>query len=238
MLWQTLTGNSPDDPEFQAFVDAHVQQEIIQEIGRHRAHLSPEQQKTFYFVADYDISFLANEFPEAHIESVDVINLCPEAANEGSQTKWAILQAFKQLSSQREKITTTAVAAAAGVTQGCVSKIATAFGGWKQLEKLLRLLLSKLYSVGNNFLEADSDLQFMAQTYLPLVFDEPESDVTAAIKMLTEVYGWQGFEKIIGLMPIHSKAKLLAIILSLLPPDVGDDLKASTFQGLQMEATE
>ncbi|AFZ15486.1 Bifunctional DNA primase/polymerase (plasmid) [Crinalium epipsammum PCC 9333] len=236
MEYQTLTGKSPDGEEFQAFVDAHVQEEIVQEVGRMRSHLDLMQQKTFYFVADYDIRFLALELPGVTIESVDVVKLCPEAAGGANQTKWAILQAYKQLSESASKITTTTVGAVAGVTQGCVSKIAQDFGGWKELEKLLRLLLSKLYSVGNNSDEPDFDIKYMADKYLPLALDEPEVDALAEVKIVAESFGWQGFEKIIELMPLKYKAKLLAVILNLLPSDVGDELKGA-IADLQIEGT-
>ena len=263
--WQTLTGKPPEGEEFQAFVDAHVQEEIVQEVGRLRSHLFPEQQKTFYFVADYDISFLANELPGVQIQSLDVINLCPEAASEGNQTKWAILMALHQLKEQSAKVNIVTVAAAAGMKQPNLSKIAQPFGGWKRLKKILLLLLNKLYSVGNIFSDSEQALfdqpeselseseykelkdleaiKFMATEYLPLVFDSLEVDVPKEIQMVAESFGKQGFEKIIELMPLKYKAKLLGIILSLLPQKVGDELRCAIapildIQYLHLEGTQ
>lgn len=257
MEWQTLTGKSPEGEEFQAFVDAHVQEEIIQEVGRLRSHLSPEQQKTFYFVGDYDLSFLANELPGAGIESQDIINLCPEAAGGVEKTKWIILQGLKQVVESTAKVSIDAVAAAAGVSQPCISKIAKPFGGWKKLEKILRVLLDKLYSVGNIFSKPELELmnkpeselsdseyatlkdleavKFMATEYLPLCFDDPEVDVPDEVNMVVESFGWKAFEQIVGLMPIQSKAKLLGTLINMFPSEILEELRAITFDGLELE---
>ncbi|MGB3207631.1 MAG: hypothetical protein WBB28_21820 [Crinalium sp.] len=55
-----------------------------------------------FFADDYDIHFLASELPGVKIESRDVANFCPSTAGGADQTKWAILQAFKQVSEQVE----------------------------------------------------------------------------------------------------------------------------------------
>jgi hypothetical protein len=258
MEWQTLTGKSPEGEEFQAFVDAHVQEEIVQEVGRLRSHLSPEQEKTFYFVADYDLSFLASELPGVTIESVNVINLCPEAASEGNQTKWAILQALKELKEQSAKITSETVAAAAGISQPYISKIAKPFGGWKRLEKILLLLLKKLYSVSNIFTKPELELmdkpeselsdeeykklkeleaiKWMATQYLPIVFDDPRVDALAEVQTAVESLGWKAFGQIVGLMPIESKAKLLATLVNMLPSDVVEEFRrVIAIDGVQEE---
>jgi hypothetical protein len=63
-LYQTLTGDSaPLDKEnphegLQRFIQAHVEAEIEQAVGRLRSHIRPEEQLTFIFVGDYDLSFL------------------------------------------------------------------------------------------------------------------------------------------------------------------------------------
>ncbi|AFZ11345.1 hypothetical protein Cri9333_0365 [Crinalium epipsammum PCC 9333] len=260
MEYQTLTGKSPEGEEFQAFVDAHVQEEIVQEVGRLRSHLAPDQDKTFYFVADYDIDFLALELPGVKIELIDVINLCPEAASEGNQTKWGILQALKQLHEQSVKVTSDVVAAAAGISQPYLSKIAKPFGGWKRLEKILLLLLNKLYSVSNIFSSSEQELldkpeseltdseykelkdleaiKFMATQYLPLAFNEPEIDVPAEVNMVVESFGWKAFEQIVGLMPIQSFAKLLGILINMLPSSVVEEFRgAIAFDDEKMEVT-
>ncbi|QMS86060.1 hypothetical protein HUN01_00050 (plasmid) [Nostoc edaphicum CCNP1411] len=69
--YQVMTGepvNLEDkNSAFQKYLTDLIRAEIIQEIGRLRAHRRPNVELTFYFCADYDLSFLDRELPGSEI---------------------------------------------------------------------------------------------------------------------------------------------------------------------------
>lgn len=143
-LYKILTGHNPSldgksDPCFQRFVDERVQAEITQAVGRLRSHLRPNEQLTFIFVADYDLSFLGQS-----IEQIPAFTLCEQAGTVRQKSRWAIWKAYQRL---RERlgdkiISCTQLAADAGITKSRISQIAREFGGWDRLNRCLGLLYS------------------------------------------------------------------------------------------------
>ncbi|MRV51359.1 DNA primase, partial [Staphylococcus aureus] len=143
-----LLKNKPaveDSPEFQAFVDEHIQAEILQEVGRLRANLRPEEQLSAYVLSDYDLDFLKPELPDANFEQLDAFKLTPDAGDKLQRTKYGILKAFGKLVEAgvaSAKITQDAIANTlqGEITRSRISQIAALFGGWSKLRKLLVLL--------------------------------------------------------------------------------------------------
>jgi hypothetical protein len=171
-LYQTLTGEfAPLDKEnphegLQCFIEAHTQAEMEQAVGRLRAHLRPVEQLTFIFIGDYDLSFL-----DLPVEQVDAVQITPEAGTPAQITRWKILEAVRTLKSQGEKLTQCAIATLIGKSQELISKVASEFGGWRRLKKLLLVLLDPLYSTGNNFPGLDENERSLIEEYLSPVVD-------------------------------------------------------------------
>ncbi|MEJ1933042.1 PriCT-2 domain-containing protein, partial [Nostoc sp. NIES-2111] len=143
--FQVMTGKPVNlaDPNgiFQKYLTELIRAEIIQEIGRLRAHRRSNEELTFYFCADYDLSFLLDELPGVKLEVVDACTLCTEAGSRDQQTGHAIVKAFTQLWQSQQKIGQTAIAKIIDTTQGWVSRFTQRWGGWARFKKLLLLLL-------------------------------------------------------------------------------------------------
>ncbi|MEW5860128.1 MAG: hypothetical protein AB1861_22540, partial [Cyanobacteriota bacterium] len=235
-LYQTLIGRyvaldrDNPDPEFQAFVDAHTQGEIIQAVGRLRSHLRPTEQLTYYFCGDYDLSFL-----EVPVKQVDAFTITPQAGSETQQGRWTLLEAFKQLTETGEKITQDTLAAAAGISQTRVSQRAAEVSevrGWKILKKILGFLLKTLHSNPNNFEPLTEDELWLAKDYLPPVLEDSPDDALHQVMHLGKAFGWKTFEALLMAAPLESKAKLLSLIIGFMPESV-----QAQIQSLALEPT-
>jgi len=241
--YQVMTGRAvnldEEDAEFQEYVTELVDAEIIQEIGRLRAHRRPDAQLTFYFCGDYDTEFLTEAFPDATIEQVDAFTISPDAGTLGQQTRWRILQAVKQLVEQGKKVTQQAIATVAQMSQPLVSKVSSQFGGWTPLKKLLLTLYDSLYSSSNNSTTPlDPEQKWIAQSYLPLLADSQQvspSDATQSLYEVVETYGETVFGQILASTPRLVLRRLINQLLVIAPQVLAevapDSLELQFFKG-------
>ncbi|HEY9833962.1 MAG TPA: bifunctional DNA primase/polymerase [Stenomitos sp.] len=217
-LYQTLTGEfAPLDREnphsgLQRFIEAHVRAEIEQAVGRLRSHLRPNEQLTFMFVGDYDLSFL-----EMPVEQVEAFQITPSAGTDVQITRWKILEAVRLLHSQSQKLTQVAIATLMGKSQELISKIASEFGGWKRLKKILLVLLNPSSSGSNIFSGLTDDEKWLAQIYLPACLDDQPEDAVEQIGQLVQLYGIKQFLRLLSAATPQSQARLLALLLQSLP---------------------
>jgi hypothetical protein len=216
--YQTLTGEfAPLDREtshegLQQFIEAHTQAEIEQAVGRLRSHLRPDEELTFIFVGDYDLSFLGGE-----VDQIEAFQITPEAGTPAQITRWKILEAVRHLQGQGEKVTQQAIASLAKISQPAIAKIAASFGGWKRLSKLLLALLNPLYSGSNNFESLTNEEKWLAETYLPCLLDEPPEDAVQEIAAVIQVYGISTFLRILTAATPQTQARLLLLVMRTLP---------------------
>jgi predicted XRE-type DNA-binding protein len=226
--FQVMTGQpvNLEDPEstFQKYLIELLQAEIIQEIGRLRAHRRPNVELTFYFCADYDLSFLLDELPGVKLEVVDASDFCTEAGNREQQTGHAIVNAFTHLWQSQQKIGQTEIAKIIGITQSWVSQFTQRWGGWFKFRKLLLLLLDSLYSDSNkNFTDLSDEEKWFAREYFPLLVTESESSPEDALEHIAEVatsVTHTAMRRILHYCTPQVKANLLMIILRCLPTEV------------------
>ncbi|MEW5858115.1 MAG: hypothetical protein AB1861_12135 [Cyanobacteriota bacterium] len=229
-LYQTLTGRcvaldkQKPDLEFQAFVDSHTQSEITQAIGRLRSHIRPDEQLTYYFCGDYDLSFL-----DVPVEQMEAFAITPQAGSATQQGRWMLLEAIKQITEAGEKLTQVSLAAAAGISQGRVSQRAAEVGGWGTLKKILGFLFKTLYSGPNNFEPLTEDQLWLAKSYLPLALLEADPrDAIGQVIDLVEVFGYKAFEAILMAVPLESKAKLLGLLVGFMPESMQARIQSLT----------
>lgn len=223
-LYQTITGESaPLDKEnphegLQRFIQEQVQAEIEQAIGRMRSHLRPDEQLTFYFVGDYDLSFL-----NLPVEQVEAFQICPEAGTATQVTRWKIMEAMRLLQEKGEKITQRKIASVTGISQPMIAQTARQFGGWKRLQKLLLVLLDPLPNESNRLAALDDEEKWLAKTYLPILLDEPIEEATQNIGQLIQGYGISSFLRILAVSSLQTQARLLALVLQGLPENLQAD---------------
>lgn len=229
--YQVMTGepvNLEDkNSAFQKYLTDLIRAEIIQEIGRLRAHRRPNVELTFYFCADYDLGFLDRELPGVKLEVVDACDLCIEAGSRDQQTGHAIVKAFTQLWQSHQKIGQKAIAKIIDTTQGWVSRFTQRWGGWQHFKKLLLLLLDSLNSGSNkNLAELTDDEKWLARTYFPMLIAESESSPEDALEHVAEVatiFTYTGLRRVFNFCTPIVLADLLMIILRCLPTEVYSD---------------
>jgi hypothetical protein len=209
----------------QRFIEAHVEAEIEQAVGRLRSHLRPKDQLTFIFIGDYDLSFLGMP-----VERIEAFQICREAGTPAQITRWKILEAVRQLRKQSKKITQAAIASLASVSQPAIAKIATQFGGWKSLKKILLALLDPFNSGSNNFSGLTEEERWLAQTYIPMCLSDPPEEAIEQLGSIVQVYGMKGFLRFLCACDAKAQAKLLALMLRAFGADIANELLISTRQ--------
>ncbi|HEY9604858.1 MAG TPA: hypothetical protein V6C85_24860 [Allocoleopsis sp.] len=231
-LYQTLTGCYASLNEelllegLQRFIDAHVEADIEQAMERLRALIRQEEQLTFYFVGDYDLSFLG-----VPVEQIEAFLIAPEAGTAAQITRWKIQEAFGQLIGSGEKITQQKLALEANITQGRLSQIAAEFGGWGVLRKILAALLDGNNCATNNFSGLSEEETWLAQTYLPLVVNETYSEALSEIGITVKAYGVKGFLRILQSSPLATQVRLLSRIFEVMPEGVRQELREVAMGG-------
>ncbi|OKH29915.1 hypothetical protein NIES2101_42880 [Calothrix sp. HK-06] len=235
--FQLLYGYCPDeekDKNFKAFVDEKTNGETIQDCGRLRANRT-DAQKTYYSIADYDISFLALAFPGATIKTQHISEICIEAANGGDKTISIVLNAIKQVMLGGCKLTQQAVSQAAKVTQGAVSKIISKLGGWGKLKKLFQVLLDSFNSRWNNLKNLDEDMIWVATQWFPELVAPPDSEpdpenVVTEVMNTAKAYGLKKFKAILANCTKQTRVGILTCFIQILP-----DYVLSQFLDIMLE---
>ncbi|MHC5771294.1 MAG: PriCT-2 domain-containing protein [Nostoc sp.] len=226
--YQVMTGepvNLEDkNSAFQKYLTDLIRAEIIQEIGRLRAHRRSNVELTFYFCADYDLGFLVSELPGVKLEVVDACDFCIEAGSRDQQTGHAIVKAFTQLWQSHQKIGQKAIAKIIDTTQGWVSRFTQRWGGWQHFKKLLLLLLDSLNSGSNkNLADLDDDEKWLARTYFPMLIAESESSpdhLLEGVAEVAEVFSTRAMRRVLNFCTPQVRADLLMTFFRCLPTEV------------------
>lgn len=215
-------GNKKGDEKFDAYVDELVRGEIIQNVGRLRANRT-DAQKTYYSIADYDISFLAEYFPGATIKTIPINDICMDAANNADKTAAAIMEAIKKnIVIYGDKLPQRVVAFAAGVTQSAVSKFASKRGGWEKLLKIFQLLYKSFNSTRNNLKDLDEDARRIAQQCFPELVNPPNSEpdpdkVVMEVIKTAKTYGAEKLLDILSATSLETRVGILICFIQTLP---------------------
>jgi hypothetical protein len=199
------------DPQFREFVRRRILAAFRQAIGRLRAHRRLGESLKVYIIADYPL-----DFPVTQLKASDITL---EAASKIERVEIAIRDAVSQLQAKGQKITQSAIAAIAGLTQGYISRF----------RKLLQTLLDNSYSVCNNSADPQSDpgeIEWNGQEYLPLLAQESPDEIVKGMLAMFEAHGQGAFKAIWDATPATAQIKILEILLLTLP--------ASELQSLQL----
>lgn len=208
------------DLNFQEFVDSLVRAEILQESGRLRAHLRPEEELIYYFVGDFDVGFLQEELPGCKFQRVRAIEIDWRAAECGEQTKFVLTKAIaRQILSGNEKPTqqdvvdeiAQALPKEKAIKQPRVSQIVkehmSHIGGWKQLRVLIaKILKSIAQEQGEQLLSNDES--WLAKIYFPLLGEESPVEAIVNLIQVAQVVGTR-FGAILQYVSLDVRAQLL-----------------------------
>jgi hypothetical protein len=220
LLYTVLTGKpaGKDESEFQEFVDWTVQSEIIQTVGRLRAHLRPHQQLKYYFCADYNISFLEEQ--SLKVTTLDAFEITPLAGTPTQMGRWAAIELLSKASSTGldiQKISQAEIAGTLGITQGRVSQLFSALGGWKLFKKLLVPLLENI--LGKLINETGEGMEFL-RVYLDL----PPLQALAEVVNMVRTCGWKDFVLVVAAASVKTQLRMMGLLLGLLPQDFQDEI--------------
>jgi hypothetical protein len=219
------------DMAFEEFVDICVQAEIIQECGRLRSHLRPQEQLVYYFIGDYDLEFMTEAIPGITLEKIAAVELSPFAGTKRQRAIWLVASLFSSIFTQGRKPTQEEMSELSvsnpeyqEITQGRVSQIGREFGGWLIFsQSITELLLSFLEVKTQNHTQFDEDERWIKDVYLPLLVHADEIqpvEAIQAVSQLVSVYEWQTFRKFLASVAIDVKVILLKYLLSFIPPDI------------------
>jgi hypothetical protein len=214
-LYQTLIEqpSKEEDADFQSFVRWLTDAEIMQAVGRLRAHNRSHQKLTYYFCADYSL-------PEAlKPQRLSAQAITIDAGTAAEQTLHKIRQAVSQMVTAGEKLTQSGIAQATGLSQGRVSQIFSRLGGWKQCKKILVSLLKPSSGATNNFTPLDEETIWLATIFLPTLAHDPPEAVLDGIQGVMTTYGDQGWQQLLSLTDFQTQTALLTACLQLMPPN-------------------
>ncbi|MCF3583297.1 hypothetical protein L2E76_22615 [Planktothrix agardhii 1811] len=235
--YQTLTGYFPTPDQrtgrYGGWVNRKIKAELIQDVGRLRAHLRPDEQLHSYLVADLDddtISALRLAYPTATVIIEDIYDIAPGAASKGVQTERGIIEALWSSVKSGVVATIDDIAEQLGITKGGVSKnLKDRLGiGFREVKKSL-LLLYRAINNKSKLSELDSDALYIALEYLPNVVRDFENgqitpaDVVVEVVNTAKAYGRQ-FSQILSVTPIPILCKLWGAVLTFLPLKIRQEL--------------
>ena len=236
--YQTLTGYFPTPDQrtgrYGGWVNRKIKAELIQDVGRLRAHLRPDEQLHSYLVADLDddtISALRLAYPTATVIIEDIYDIAPGAASKGVQTERGIIEALWSSVKSGVVATIDDIAEQLGITKGGVSKnLKDRLGiGFREVKKSL-LLLYRAINNKSKLSELDSDALYIALEYLPnVVRDFENGQITPAdvvVEMITtaKAFGERQFSQILAVTPIPILCKLWGAVLTFLPLKIRQEL--------------
>ena len=236
--YQTLTGYFPTPDQrtgrYGGWVNRKIKAELIQDVGRLRAHLRPDEQLHSYLVADLDddtISATRLAYPTATIIIEDIYDIAPGAASKGVQTERGIIEALWSSVKSGVVATIDDIAEQLGITKGGVSKnLKDRLGiGFREVKKSL-LLLYRAINNKSKLSELDSDALYIALEYLPNVVRDFENgqitpaDVVVEVVNTAKAYGHRQFRHILAVTPIPILCKLWGAVLTFLPLKIRQEL--------------
>ena len=232
--WQCLTGwvAQPDKVtgRYGGWVNRKINSELIQDVGRLRAHLRPTEILHAYLVADLDdkaISAIRLAYPTATVLVEDVYDYAPEAASKGVQTLRGVIESVWASLKQGTTATIDQIADKLNLAKSTVSyTLKERLGiGFKALKKSLVLLLEALYSK-TKLLDLPEDALYIATEYLPNIVQDFENGAIDAGDIVTEILNTtEAYPEILTAVPIPILCRLLGAVATLLPQRIRQEIR-------------
>lgn len=222
--YQSITGESVDNPwqheGFNKYYKQLIQKEIVQEVGRLRANLRPNQALTVYMINDldpFDLSFLGQLGLE--VTRQPIWHIAPELKPKQNQYLEQLAHFFASLYHRSHNILKAKqkdAAVALDCKASALSRLVKELGGWIQLKQKINNLFFKAKR-DVNF----SDVEELIQSELFEIYGfdllDSEEQLVAAI----EEHGWQKVENYFDLVPVAQKGEMMALFLLLLSKKKG-----------------
>ena len=163
------------EQEFKDYVSSRVANEIVQGIGRLRAHRRQDELLTAYVVTQTNLDFLKGEIPGIEIIKKDAFTINSECGDRVQRMNQRILDAVKEIVSRKEKISAVRIAQMVGCHKSRISQIASNYRGWKNFKKSLVTLVGLLKTTINLSeisQKLDPEELSLAREFIPQLCDE------------------------------------------------------------------
>ena len=196
---------SLEDKGFKAWVQRKIEAELIQEIGRLRAHRRLGESLTCYILNDF-------EFENITVQQVESKTFTIEAAPKLERTRYRILKAAQDLIDQGMDLSQRSLAAVIGMSRTHISDvIRELYGSWEAFKKgwsvlLLDTFIAKPATADPP--ELDPDLEETAGAILQGLVADPPSETPKTIVSLAEILGWQGLQRVIQRLCQDDRSRL------------------------------
>ena len=190
--WHALTGHAVEPTDrtggYGAFIRSKIAAEILQGVGRGRSQWRPDEQITVSLIGDGFIGYqkeIAEQFPGATINVIDVIDICPIAATKGEQTARAIVNNIVSFARNGETITREKLAAVTGHSNPSKA-IKDRFGvGFGELKQAVTFVLEALNTkVTVDWDSIPEQLHSLLQHFFSLSDSLKDEDPDAAAHMI------------------------------------------------------
>jgi hypothetical protein len=213
--YEILAQNSDNPLGFDAYYQDACDAELRQEMGRDRA-LRRTGNIFHYWLTDLELPLEAIATP-AHTLSLD-------AASQADITRSSIAQAMAALAKEGGRMTQVAIARAANVSQGWVSKFFASMGGWAVWRAIITSLIKGSNRASNNLdLVPESlseDERWVAQEYLALLVPEFEVDPVGVVEAVAATaigFGSEAWARILAAADRGVVARLLGCVALVVP---------------------
>jgi len=163
------------------------------------------------------------EFPMEHslkVITLDAFEITPLAGTPTQMGRWAAIELLSKASSTGldiQKISQAEIARTLGITQGRVSQLFSALGGWKLFKKLLVPLLENIK--GKLINETGEGMEFL-RVCLAL----PPIQALAEVVNLVRTCGWKDFVEVVAAASAQTQLR----IMGLLPQALQDEISNTT----------
>lgn len=241
--WQAMTRQIIPPTQligkYGAWVERQIVAEIVQDIGRLRAHIRPHQSLTSWHLCNLDeveIEAIRRAFPGATINIIQAYDLCPESATKGVQTQRGIIDAIWQGVMSGVQHTTTEIGNAVGVSRSRVSRVVNELisGGLKHFYRVCEILYKAINRKTHTLQELNltDEEQWIAREYLTAIVADLEAKTISTVEALTDVanvayhYGETAFKRILAATPLAALLKLCSAVVTCLPEDALNPLKS------------
>lgn len=192
--------------QVRAWVDRLIEGELIQEIGRLRAHRRPGEVLHCYILNNF-------EFKTLTVHQAESKDFTIEAAPKLERTRYRIEQAAKELVDQGIDVSQRALAQVVEMSRSRITEVIQAiYGSWEAFKQGWSVLLLDSFigkPATSDPPEPDPDLEETAGVILQGLIQDPPEETPATILALAELLGWKGLQRVIHRMSQDDRSRLM-----------------------------
>lgn len=198
---------------FEAYYQRLIDADIVQFIGRPRAHLFPDRQFTIYLIGDHQLEHL--EKYGINVAQCEAFEITAEAGSAKQVSQRKMIEAVANLWNNGEKINMKIIASQTGLSACYIKKLARGLGGMVALKKWVLSLYDSYRSCTQKF---DLDFLLQQQKIKRWIGLNPAEAVRDAIEAI-EAVGWRDFQLYLDDFSVGVQARMWSLLLPMIFSD-------------------